>query len=211
MRKSDIDTPALILDLDIVERNIASMAAYFRDRPQKLRPHFKTPKTPEIARRQLAAGAIGITVAKLGEAEVLARAGLGPILIANQVVGPIKIDRLLAVAARVDVIATVESEFNVRELEEGSARAGRSVDVIIEVDTGMHRCGAESPEEAVALARRIGRGPRALPWHHGLGGTPSCFPIAAGAKHRAEAYDKQLRPGIAQRGLKRRARAGLGP
>jgi D-serine deaminase-like pyridoxal phosphate-dependent protein len=159
MRKSDIDTPALILDLDIVERNIASMAAYFRDRPQKLRPHFKTPKTPEIARRQLAAGAIGITVAKLGEAEVLARAGLGPILIANQVVGPIKIDRLLAVAARVDVIATVESEFNVRELEEGSARAGRSVDVIIEVDTGMHRCGAESPEEAVALARRIGRGP----------------------------------------------------
>src|SRR5215468_1600702 len=82
MRKSDIDTPALILDLDLVEHNIAMMAAYFRSRPQKLRPHFKTPKTPEIARRQLAAGAIGITAAKLGEVEVLAKAGLGPILLA---------------------------------------------------------------------------------------------------------------------------------
>jgi len=77
MHKSDIDTPALILDLDLVEDNIATMAAYFRDQPQKLRPHFKTPKTPEIARRQLAAGAIGITAAKLGEAEVLARADWG--------------------------------------------------------------------------------------------------------------------------------------
>jgi D-serine deaminase-like pyridoxal phosphate-dependent protein len=159
MRKSDIDTPALLLDLDVVEENIAAMAAYFRDRPQKLRPHFKTPKTPEIARRQLAAGAIGITAAKVGEAEVLARAGLGPILIANQIAGAIKIDRLFAVAARVETIATVESEFNIRELEDGSLRAGRSIDVIVEVDTGMHRCGAESPEETVDLVRRIRRGP----------------------------------------------------
>ncbi|SRR5579885_193268 len=159
MRKSEIDTPALILDLDLVEENIATMAEYFRARPQKLRPHFKTPKTAEIARRQLAAGAIGITAAKLGEAEVLARAGLGPILIANQVAGETKIDRLFAVAARVETIATVESEFNVRELEAGGARAGRSLDVIIEVDTGMHRCGAETPDETVALARRISRGP----------------------------------------------------
>jgi len=158
MHKADIDTPALILDLDVVETNIAMMAEYFRGRPQKLRPHFKTPKTPEIARRQLAAGAIGITVAKLGEAEVLARAGLGPILIANQVAGASKIDRLFAVAARVPTIATVESEFNIQELEAGSARAARPIDVIIEVDTGMHRCGAESPEETVALASRITRG-----------------------------------------------------
>jgi len=158
MRKSEIDTPALILDLDVVEENIAAMARYFRDRPQKLRPHFKTPKTPEIARMQLAAGAIGITAAKLGEAEVLARAGLGPILIANQIAGDAKVDRLFAIAARVETIATVESEFNIQQLEAGSARAGRPLDVIIEVDTGMHRCGAESPEETIALARRIKRG-----------------------------------------------------
>jgi D-serine deaminase-like pyridoxal phosphate-dependent protein len=158
MHKADIDTPALILDLDVVETNIAMMAEYFRGRPQKLRPHFKTPKTPEIARRQLAAGAIGITVAKLGEAEVLARAGLGPILIANQVAGASKVDRLFSVVARVPTITTVESEFNIQELEAGSARAARPIDVIVEVDTGMHRCGAESPEETVALARRITRG-----------------------------------------------------
>ncbi|HKG24187.1 MAG TPA: hypothetical protein VKB09_00990 [Thermomicrobiales bacterium] len=87
MKKHDVDTPALLLELDVMEANIAAMAAFFRDRPQKLRPHFKTPKTPEIARRQLEAGAIGITAAKLGEAEVLVEAGLGPVLIANQVVG----------------------------------------------------------------------------------------------------------------------------
>ena len=77
MRKSDIDTPALLLDLDVMEENLRAMAAFFANRPQKLRPHFKTPKTPEIARRQLEAGAIGITASKLGEVEVLSRAGLG--------------------------------------------------------------------------------------------------------------------------------------
>jgi D-serine deaminase-like pyridoxal phosphate-dependent protein len=159
MRKQDIDTPALLLDFDAVEENIASMARYFAARPQKLRPHFKTPKTPEVARRQLAAGAIGITAAKVGEAEVLARAGLGPILIANQIVGRTKIDRMFEAARAVEMIAAVESEFNIRELEEGAARAGASIGVIIEVDTGMHRCGTAEPAETVALARRIGRGP----------------------------------------------------
>lgn len=158
MRKNEIDTPALILDLDVVEENIRTMAEYFAARPQKLRPHFKTPKTPEIARRQLAAGAIGITASKMGEVEVLARAGLGPVLLANQIAGAQKIDRFFAAAQRVEVIATVESEFNVRELEDGASRAGRSAGAIIEVDTGMHRCGTESPEETVELARRIARG-----------------------------------------------------
>ena len=101
MKKGDIDTPALILDLDIAEENIRAMGEYFAARPQKLRPHFKTPKTPEIARRQLAAGAIGITASKLGEVEVLARAGLGPVLLANQIAGAQKIDRFFAASARI--------------------------------------------------------------------------------------------------------------
>src|SRR5260370_11466000 len=100
MKKSDIDTPAFILDLGIAEENIRAMSAYFAARPQKLRPHFKTPKTPEIARRQLAAGAIGITASKLGEVEVLARAGLGPVLLANQIAGPANIDRFFTAAVR---------------------------------------------------------------------------------------------------------------
>ena len=153
MTKRDIDTPALILDLDVVEENIRAMSEYFAARPQKLRPHFKTPKTPEIARRQLAAGAIGITASKLGEVEVLARAGLGPVLLANQIAGPAKIDRFFKAAAQISLIGTIESEFNVREFEAGAARAGQAADVIIEVDTGMHRCGTETPEETVALAR----------------------------------------------------------
>ena len=159
MRKSDIDTPALLLDLDVVEENIRAMAGYFAARTQKLRPHFKTPKTPEVARRQLEAGAIGITASKVGEVEVLARAGLGPVLLANQIAGPQKIDRLFACAQKIEVIGTIESEFNIRELEAGAARAGRGLDVIIEVDTGMHRCGTETPDETVALARRLGGGP----------------------------------------------------
>jgi len=157
MTKRDIDTPALILDLDVVEENIRAMAEYFAARPQKLRPHFKTPKTPEIARRQLAAGAIGITASKLGEVEVLARAGLGPVLLANQIAGPAKIDRFFKAAAQISLIGTIESEFNVREFKDGAARAGRVADVIIEVDTGMHRCGTETPEETVALARHAMR------------------------------------------------------
>ncbi len=160
MRKDDIDTPALLLDLEIMEANIAAMAAFFRDRPQKLRPHFKTPKTPRVAWRQLEAGAIGITCAKLGEAEVLVRAGLGPVLIANHIVGRRKIDRLMALlASGIEVIVAVESDFNIRELEEGAARGGQTPHAIIEVDVGMHRCGTSSPEETVALARRLVAGP----------------------------------------------------
>lgn len=160
MKKHDVDTPALLLDLDVMEANIAAMATFFRDRPQKLRPHFKTPKTPEIARRQLNAGAIGITAAKLGEAEVLVEAGLGPVLIANQVVGAQKVDRLMALLARGGrVIVAVESELNVRELEEGAARSGQTPEAIIEVDIGMHRCGTANPEETVELAQRLADGP----------------------------------------------------
>jgi len=160
MWKDDIDTPALLLDLDIMEANIATMAAFFHDRAQKLRPHFKTPKTAEVARRQLEAGAIGVTCAKLGEAEVLVRAGLGPILVANQVVGRLKIDRLMElVASGIEVIVAVESELNIRELEEGAARSGVAPEAVIEVDVGMHRCGTATPEETVALARRIAAGP----------------------------------------------------
>jgi D-serine deaminase-like pyridoxal phosphate-dependent protein len=157
--KQDVDTPALLLDIDAMEANIAAMARYFTDRPQKLRPHFKTPKTPEIARRQLEAGAIGITAAKLGEAAVLVSAGLGPVLIANQIVGRQKIDRLMELLGRGEVIVAVESEFNVRELEAGAARSGRTPQVIVEVDTGMHRCGTANPEETVELAQRIAAGP----------------------------------------------------
>lgn len=156
METDQLDTPCLLLDLDVVESNIARMASFLESKPAKIRPHFKTPKTPEVARRQLAAGAIGITVAKLGEAEVLADAGVGPILMANQVVGPNKIGRLMALLARgVDITVAVESEFNIRELAEGAARSGQHPSAIIEVDSGMHRCGTSTPAQTVELASRL--------------------------------------------------------
>lgn len=152
----DLDTPCLVLDLDAVESNIAKMAEFFASAPASLRPHFKTPKTPEVARRQLEAGATGITVAKLGEAEVLADAGLGPMLMANQVVGPRKIERLMALLERgIDITVAIESQFNVDELKQGAARSRQRPAAIIEVDSGMHRCGTATPAETVALAQAL--------------------------------------------------------
>jgi D-serine deaminase-like pyridoxal phosphate-dependent protein len=156
MHIDDLDSPCLLLDIDKVQKNIATMMGLIAGTGVSLRPHFKTPKCPQVAKMQLDAGAIGITVAKLGEAEVLADAGLGPILMANQVVGKTKIDRLMALLARgVDITTAVESDFNVDELVAGAKRSGQRPAAVIEVDGGMRRCGTASPAESVHLARRM--------------------------------------------------------
>ena len=156
MRIDDLDTPCLLLDLDRVNKNIATMMGILEGTGVSLRPHFKTPKCPAVAELQLKAGAIGITVAKLGEAEVLADAGLGPILMANQVVGTTKIDRLMALLARgVDITTAVESDFNIDELVAGAKRSGQRPAAVIEVDAGLRRCGSPTPAESVRLARRL--------------------------------------------------------
>jgi D-serine deaminase-like pyridoxal phosphate-dependent protein len=153
--KSALDTPALLVDLDILEANIAHVAAACRAGAVGWRPHFKGQKTLEIARRQIAAGAIGITCAKLGEAELLAAAGIGDILIANQIVGPLKIARLMAVRAKADVIVSVDSEENVRELADAARDSGVTLRAVIEVNIGMNRAGAEPGAPVVALAETI--------------------------------------------------------
>ena len=156
MRIDDLDTPCLLLDLDRVNKNIATMMGILEGTGVSLRPHFKTPKCPAVAELQLKAGAIGITVAKLGEAEVLADASLGPILMANQVVGTTKIDRLMALLARgVDITTAVESDFNIDELVAGAKRSGQRPAAVIEVDAGLRRCGSPTPAESVRLARRL--------------------------------------------------------
>lgn len=156
---AQIDTPALLVDLNRVERNLDRMAAFFADKPCNLRPHFKTNKTPAFARMQLERGAIGITCAKVGEAEVLAEAGIRDILIANQVVTPLKIARLVELARHSDVIVAVESQENTAALGAAAAAAGVTLHAIVEVDVGMHRCGAPDPASAVALARGIAEHP----------------------------------------------------
>jgi D-serine deaminase-like pyridoxal phosphate-dependent protein len=152
VKRDDIDTPALLIDLEAMEHNIATMAEYFAERDSELRPHFKTPKCVQIARKQVDAGAIGITCAKVGEAEVAVHGGIKSVLVANQVVGEIKIKRLLDLLPRAEVIVAVENEENLRELGATGRAVGVEPQAIIEVDVGMGRCGTISSAETVRLA-----------------------------------------------------------
>src|SRR6202163_955456 len=124
--KSVLDTPALVVDLDAMEANIARIVATCRAHGVAWRPHSKVHKTPEIAKKQIAAGAIGITCAKLGEAEVMAAAGIRDILIANQIVGSLKIARLVQLADHADPIVCVDSVENLIELDVAFTNASKT-------------------------------------------------------------------------------------
>jgi len=154
-QKAALDTPALLVDLDLMEANMARIVAACRANGVAWRPHSKAHKTPEIAQMQIAAGAIGITCAKVGEAEVMAAAGIRDILIANQIVGSAKIDRLVALADRADPIVCVDSVENVIELDAAFRRADKRLRVAIEVDIGMNRAGVAPGAPVAALAREI--------------------------------------------------------
>lgn len=155
LAKFDLDTPALMVDLDRMERNIASMTRVFREAEVNWRPHTKGQKVPAIAHLELAAGAIGVTCAKLEEAEVMAAAGIRDILVANQVVGPTKVERYVNLCRRADVIATVDSVHNLRELDAAALDKGVRPRVVVEVDSGMGRCGVLPGEATVALAEQV--------------------------------------------------------
>lgn len=152
----DLDTPSLLLDHGVMNQNLRRMANFFRDRPAKLRPHFKNHKCSHLARLQMAAGsAVGMTCAKLGEAEVLANAGITDILIANQIVGSAKLRRLVELARRANVRAAVDDIVQARAISEAAAAADVVVGLLVEVDIGMGRCGVAPREPALLLAREI--------------------------------------------------------
>ena len=156
MTRAELPTPALLLDLDRFERNIRKMAAHVKAAGKKLRPHAKTHKCPEIALRQVAAGAVGVCVAKVGEAEVMAAAGVRNLLITTEVVGPEKIGRLLGVLDRQpETLVVVDHPDNVRELGQAMERAGRVLNVLVDVDVGGRRTGVEPGEPALELARAV--------------------------------------------------------
>jgi D-serine deaminase-like pyridoxal phosphate-dependent protein len=154
---SELDTPAVLIDLDPFERNIAGMAADIEARNCAWRPHAKAHKSPAIAHKQIAAGAIGVACAKVGEAEVMVAAGIRSILIANQIVGPIKTRRLAQLCHHADVITSVDAIENVQELDGVAREYGARIGVVIEVNTGMNRSGAEPGAASVALAEKIAR------------------------------------------------------
>ena len=158
----EVDTPALILDKAKLTRNIRKMADFAAGGPAKLRPHAKTHKCVEIAQLQLDAGAVGITCAKVGEAEALADGGIPDILIANEIVGPLKIARLVGLAKRCTITVAVDDVSNVRRLSEAAVAAGVTLRCYVEVNIGMDRCGVEPGEPALALARQVAAHPGLL-------------------------------------------------
>jgi D-serine deaminase-like pyridoxal phosphate-dependent protein len=154
-----LDTPALLLDLDAFEHNVALMAKTHRERGIAWRPHAKAFKSPAIAHILIKAGAIGMTVAKVSEAEVMAAGGIEDILIAHIVVGPSKAARLAALQRRAEVKTTVDHPDHLAPLGAAARQAGTVIGVLVDVDLGLRRAGVDSPEAAVALARRIAETP----------------------------------------------------
>ena len=146
-------TPALVLDLDAMERNIAAMAAYAAEQGVAIRPHAKTHKSVQIARRQLEAGALGICCATLGEAEALAAGGIDGLLITSPVVAPAKVGRLMALRRdNESLMVTADDMDNLRALEAAAAASGFVLDVVVDVDVGLHRTGTRDAATAVAMA-----------------------------------------------------------
>jgi D-serine deaminase-like pyridoxal phosphate-dependent protein len=154
-----LDTPALLVDLPRLRRNIAAMQALAGRCSVALRPHTKTHKSPVIARMQVDAGARGITVAKVGEAEVMVEAGFDDIFIAYPIVGEAKYRRLLPLLARARIAVAADSLDGVRMLSDFFGSRGVNLPVLVEVDTGFRRTGVQTSEEAITLAWEISRAP----------------------------------------------------
>ena len=149
-----IDTPALVIDLDALERNIDLMAAFAAARGMRLRPHAKTHKSAMIARRQLAAGAVGICVQKVSEAEALAAGGVDRLYISNEIVDPAKLVRVAALAGHTELAIAVDSVAGIDRLAAALQAAGTALDLFVEIDVGQGRCGV-APTAAGALAQHV--------------------------------------------------------
>ncbi len=155
MKIAELETPALLVDLDVLESNLERMAAFFRSVPAKLRPHFKNHKCPAVAERQLKAGAIGITCATIGEAECLVQNGVRSVLLANEIVDASKIRRFADLARRADVMVCVDNEQVADDLARAARDGNTQISVVIDVDVGLKRCGVPPGEPAIALARNV--------------------------------------------------------
>jgi D-serine deaminase-like pyridoxal phosphate-dependent protein len=150
--KYELDTPALCVDLDVMQRNLNKMARTIIGAGKNWRPHTKGQKIPAIAHKEIAAGAIGVTCAKLGEAEVMAQAGIRDILIANQIVGREKVTRLANLQPHADVMVAIDSPENAREISDAAVAKGVKVRVLVELNVGLNRAGVVPGEAALHLS-----------------------------------------------------------
>jgi D-serine deaminase-like pyridoxal phosphate-dependent protein len=150
-----VDTPALLLDLAVFERNLDRLASSLRGAPVRVRPHGKSHKCPEIALRQVARGAVGICCQKVSEAEIFVQAGVNDVLVSNEIAGMQKLERLAQLARRARLGVCVDHPATVADLGRAIAKAGSEIDVYIEVNVGANRCGVEPGAPAVGLAKAI--------------------------------------------------------
>lgn len=155
MAIEDVDTPALLVDLDAFERNLKRMADAIEGSAARLRPHSKTHKCPVVALRQMAHGAVGVCCQKVGEAEAMVYGGVPDVLVSNQIVGAPKLSRLAALARQAKVRVCADDAGNVADLDEAAANAGVVLDVLVEIDVGAERCGVMPGAPALDLAQTI--------------------------------------------------------
>ncbi len=155
MKVEELDTPVLLVDAGALERNIIAMRDISAATGVAYRPHVKTHKSPIVANMQLEAGAVGVCCAKLGEAEIMAAAGIPDILITSQVVGRNKLVRLIQAAQTANIMVVADNEDNISDLSSAAQTGGKPMDVLIEVDIGQGRCGVPPGPEATRLARLI--------------------------------------------------------
>lgn len=154
-----VDTPALLIDLDAFDRNIARLAKAVADTGLRTRPHAKSHKCPVIALRQMAAGAVGVCCQKVGEAEAMVYGGVSNVLVTNQIVGTTKLARLAALARQAQVAVCADHPVNVKDLNDAGLAFGVRLPVLVEINTGSDRCGVEPGEPALALAKQIAASP----------------------------------------------------
>ena len=159
MTRDDIDTPAVLIDVPRAERNLRKAQAHADSLQLRLRPHIKTHKLPRLAQLQVALGSCGITCQKLGEAEIMADAGLSDILLTFNIIGAAKLARLKALADRITLSVVADSAYAVGGYAETFANGSAPMTVLVECDTGMGRCGVQIPHEALTLARQIDAAP----------------------------------------------------
>lgn len=199
---ADLETPAVVVDLDVMERNLSRMAEYCRAQNLRLRPHTKSHKIPELAKRQLIHGARGITVAKIGEAEVMLDAGITDMLIAYPIAGQGKAEKLAELATRANITVSLDSVEVARAISQAAQQRDVSIGILVELDVGFHRCGVVNEDEVLKVARTVDlpglefKGLMFYPGH-----------LQVGEKERAE-----LRAGVndfLERALARLEHAGL--
>jgi D-serine deaminase-like pyridoxal phosphate-dependent protein len=194
-REDEIDTPALVLDLDAFEYNLDRMAALLEPTGTRLRAHAKTHKSPVIARLQMARGAVGQCVQKVAEAEILAWGGIPDILVSNEVVGAAKLARLAALSKIARVAVCVDDAAQVAAAEAAAEQAGTRLSVLVEIDVGAARCGVAPGPDAVALAKLI-----AASRHLRFGGLQA---YQGSAQHKRTIEERRKAIGVASDGARR--------